>query len=320
MTDLVGSLPRLAAALIAAVGLSGCTSIPDRVADFDAPAARLEIVSAPFYPQRRYQCGPAALLTVLAHSGVDASLGAVTDLTFIPGRKGSLRTELLATARHYDRLPYQIEGTMSALVDELNAGRPVLVLQNLGVSWSPRWHYAAVVGVDADSDHVILRSGTERRRLTKTSTFLRTWQRGERWAIVMLEPGELPANPARAEYFSAVADMEATGRFQSALKAWRAALRRWPGAPAALFGEANAALRLDDYATAEAAYRRLLEQRPAMHAARNNLAYALAGQGRFDEALAEIRRVVERVDRDDPLREEYLSSARELESRSRMAD
>ena len=281
MTDLVGSLPRLAAALIAAVGLSGCTSIPDRVADFDAPAARLEIVSAPFYPQRRYQCGPAALLTVLAHSGVDASLGAVTDLTFIPGRKGSLRTELLATARHYDRLPYQIEGTMSALVDELNAGRPVLVLQNLGVSWSPRWHYAAVVGVDADSDHVILRSGTERRRLTKTSTFLRTWQRGERWAIVMLEPGELPANPARAEYFSAVADMDAT---------------------------------------AEPAYRRLLEQRPAMHAARNNLAYALAGQGRFDEALAEIRRVVERVDRDDPLREEYLSSARELESRSRMAD
>jgi hypothetical protein len=320
LTGLIGRLPRAAIALIAVHGLAGCVSIPARVAEYDAPRPGLEIESAPFYPQARYQCGPAALLTALSHSGVSASLDAVTSLTYIPGRQGSLQTELLATARHYDRLPYRIDGTMSALVAELAAGRPVLVLQNLGVNWYPRWHYAVVVGIDAATDQVILRSGTERRRLTPVRTFLRTWQRGERWGVVMLKPGEMPAEPDRATYSQAVADLEATGHFRAALAAWSAALGRWPGDPAALFGKANAALRLQQYSIAESTYRTILERQPDMHAARNNLAYALAGQGRLREALGEIGTVLDRVGPDDPLRAEYESSARELASRAGVPD
>jgi hypothetical protein len=34
---------------------------------------------------------------------------------------------------------------------EVAAGNPVLVLQNLSFAWAPVWHYAVVMGYDADA-------------------------------------------------------------------------------------------------------------------------------------------------------------------------
>lgn len=305
----------LTAILVVAVfGLGGCGSIPDRVAALPAAQSSVEITATPFYPQERYQCGPAALTTVLAFSGVHASLDTVTGLTYIPGREGSLQTELLATARSFERIPYRIEGTMAALAAELAAGRPVLVLQNLGVSWYERWHYAVVIGIDVASGEVVLRSGTDRRRVTSLDTFLRTWQRGGYWAVVLLHPGKLPADPDRDKYFTAIADFETAGEPQFASKAWEAALQYWPGDPLALFGKASAEFRQGQFKASEQSYRLLLAEQPEMHAARNNLAYALAEQGKVNEAIAELHELLARVALDDPLRDEYEASLRELES------
>ena len=299
---------------IAVFGLGGCASIPDRVAALPVAQSSVEITTTPFYPQERYQCGPAALTTVLAFSGVDASLAAITDLTYIPDRQGSLQTELLATARSHERIPYRIDGTMSALVAELAAGRPVLVLQNLGVSWYERWHYAVVIGIDVASGEVVLRSGTDRRRVTSADVFLRTWQRAGYWAVVLLRSGELPAEPDRDKYFTAIADFETVSEPQLAWQAWEAALQYWPNDPVALFGMASVELRQGRFDAAEQRYRVLLAGHPDMHAARNNLAYALAEQGYITEGLAELQELLDRVAVDDPLRDEYEASLDELES------
>lgn len=305
----------LTAVLAAGIfGLGGCASIPDRVAALPAAQPSVEITATPFYPQERYQCGPAALTTLLTFSGVDAALDTITDLTYIPGRKGSLQTEMLGTARSFERIPYRIEGTMSVLAAELAAGRPVLVLQNLGVGWHERWHYAVVIGIDVASGDVVLRSGTDRRRVTHANVFLRTWQRSGYWAFVLLRPGELPAEPDRDNYFTAIADFETVGEPQAVWQAWEAALRHWPNDPVALFGKANVAFGQERYEAAEQSYRLLLADHPEMHAARNNLAYALAKQGDVNEALAELHELLGRVAVDDPLRVEYEASLHELES------
>jgi Flp pilus assembly protein TadD len=55
---------------------------------------------------------------------------------------------------------------------------------------------------------------------------------------------------------------------------------------------------------AEQQYRSLLQDHESLVAARNNLALALAGQGRFDEAAAEIDQAL--ADNDDPLVEAEL--------------
>ena len=131
--------------------LSGCASIPEHVSELPADVS-LDLDRTPFFPQERYQCGPAALATVLASSGVAVDLGALVDRVYLPGRKGSLQVEMLAASRAAGRVPYVIDGTLLALQDELDAGRPVVVLQNLGVTAIPKWHYAVVVGIgDADA-------------------------------------------------------------------------------------------------------------------------------------------------------------------------
>jgi tetratricopeptide (TPR) repeat protein len=258
------------------------------VSELPATGSAIELEDTPFYPQERYQCGPAALTTVLVQSGVPASLEDIVDKVYLPGRQGSLQLELLAATRTEGRLPYVIDGTLAAIWRELDMGRPVLVLQNLGVAAIPRWHYAVVVGINAERGVVALRSGTDRRRVTRDRTFLRTWQRGGYWGMVALAPDELPATADRSRYFEAIAALEQTGRAEEAAVAWQTALGNWPGDTVALFGLANALFALRDYRAAEEAYRDLLERDGGAVVARNNLALALAEQGRYDAALQEI--------------------------------
>ena len=270
------------------VVLAGCAPIPQTVSELPVSAPAIELDDTPFYPQERYQCGPAALTTVLAKSGAEVSLEDIVDKVYLPGRQGSLQVELLAAARTEGRLPYVIDGTLEAVWKELGAGRPVLVLQNLGVSAIPRWHYAVVVGIDAERGEIVLRSGTDQRRVTPIRTYLQTWRRGGYWGMVVVAPGELPAAVDRSRYFEAIAALEQTGRTEEAAVAWQTALQQWPGDTVALFGLANAYLAQAEYAAAETAYRDLLEHDGKLNAARNNLALALAEQGEFDAAIEEI--------------------------------
>lgn len=281
---------RLLPALL--VVIAGCASIPPSVIELPASSGAIELEDTPFYPQERYQCGPAALTTVLRQSGVAVPLDDIVDKVYLPGRQGSLQVELLAATRTEGRLPYVIDGRLAAIRAELASGRPILVLQNLGVAtaigdWS-RWHYAVVVGIDADRDKIILRSGTDRRRVTATRTFLRTWRRGGYWGMVVLRPDELPANAERSRYFAAIAALEEAGRAAEAAVAWRTALGKWPDDSVALFGLGVSRLALREYRAAEQAYRDLLQRDPTVIAARNNLALALAEQGKYAAAMQEI--------------------------------
>ena len=295
-----------------AILATGCASGPESRRDYGDLEQPVELAEISFYPQERYQCGPAALATLLESSGIRTSPEALTPQVYLPERKGSLQVELLAATRAAGRIPYPIDGTMAAVTAELLTGRPVLVLQNLGTGWYPRWHYAVIVGVNPDTDDVILRSGLTRRHVTAVDTFVRTWERGEYWGFVALSPGELPALVDQGRYFRAVADVEATGHYQAAMAGWQAALGIWPESQTAALGVANAAHALGDYPAAESSYRSLLASDPTNLSARNNLAFALAGQGRGDEALAEIRAVLELVAEDDRLRPEFEASYREL--------
>jgi hypothetical protein len=305
-------MPRALAGLGALVLLlAGCAGIPEEVRRLDPAAAAPELDDTPFYPQERYQCGPAALATVLDASGIEVSPEQLVDQVYVPERQGSFQVELLAATRRAGRIPYRIDGTLTALAAELAAGRPVLVMQNLGVSWYPRWHYAVAVGVDSIDETVILRSGTDRRRITPWMTFLRTWQRSDYWAFVALEPGALPAMVEPDRYLRAVTDFEAAGGGDAALAAWRAATRSWPGSALAWLGLANHLLAAGRNKDAEAAYRQSIAADPALWAARNNLAFALHRQGRDDEALAELQEALATAS-DDRARAEISDSLREI--------
>jgi len=267
--------------------------MPASVSNYGPAPSPLELVDTPFYSQRQFECGPAALMTVLTASGVETTLDAVTTQVYLPGRQGSLQSELLAATRAAERIPYVVAPALASLTGELAAGRPVLVLQNLGVSWAPRWHYAVVIGADKENEQIVLRSGTDERRVMRTALFLRTWKRSGFWAVTVLSPGELPADADRDRYVEAVAGLEQTGHNQAAREAWRAGLLHWPDDAGVQFGLANTEYVLGNFAASESLYLDMLKEDSSSLIARNNLAMTLVALGRNDAALEQIEMALE---------------------------
>jgi tetratricopeptide (TPR) repeat protein len=278
---------RILLALAAAV-LAACT-IPG--APLPEDPAR-ELVDVPFFPQTAWHCGPAALATVLAHSGVSVTPEDLAPRVYVPGRRGSFQPELAAASRSAGRLPYVLEPTPEALFAEVAAGNPVLVLQDVGRFGLRRWHYAVVVGWDDIRHRVILRSGTERRRVETLDAFLRSWEPGGRWALVVTRPGELPATAAPGPWVRTLAEAADRLSGPDRLEAHQAALDRWPEETTVLFAVANERYAQGYLRAAQLLYRRLLAREPDHVAGGNNLANVLLDRGCPREARVEAERVL----------------------------
>jgi tetratricopeptide (TPR) repeat protein len=235
----------------------------------------IELSQTPFFPQKEFQCGPAALATVLSASGAHATADALSSALYIPARRGSLQVEMLATPRSFSRLAMRLPRTPEALVAELEAGRPVLVLHNYGLPFWPRWHYAVLVGYDPDKDIFLLRSGVNRRQEMRTRRFMVAWHYGGRWAMVVLRPGETAALDDPTSFLEAAAAFENSATPAQARATFDAAVRRWPNEPLALVGRGTAEYRLKNLQAAARDYAAALRIDAAQVGARNNLAQAL---------------------------------------------
>lgn len=276
------------------LALAGCapwaTGDLDRLATLPQTA---ELTEVPFFPQEAWHCGPAALATVLAWNGVAVTPEALAPQVYLPKRHGSLQLELLGAARRYGSVPYVLAPKLEALVTEVAAGHPVIVLQNLAFNWYPKWHYAVVVGFDHAHGEVVLRSGARRRHVVPLATFMHTWRRAEYWALAVLAPPRLPRTADEAAYLDAVVALERSARADIAAAAYAAAVERWPRSLGAHLGLGNSRAALGDVAGAEAAFRAAIATHPTAADAFNNLAHVLLAQGRHAEARAAAQHALE---------------------------
>ncbi|MEE4146558.1 MAG: PA2778 family cysteine peptidase [Halieaceae bacterium] len=242
-------------------------------------AAPVRLESVPFYPQLAYQCGPAALAGVLGAAGAAIDPAALAPRVYLPDRQGSLQAELVAAARRSGLIPYLTAGQPAALLAELQAGRPVLVIQNLGTPGFPRWHYAVMTGFDPATNRVFLNTGDERGLAVDAPEFLRTWDWAGRWAMVVLSPGQMPAGVDLALYTDAVIAFENVAGAAAAVPAWQTALERWPQAPAPYLALGNRAYFEGNLAQAVDYYARGLRHDRDDPALGNNLASVLGELG-----------------------------------------
>jgi tetratricopeptide (TPR) repeat protein len=271
-----------AAVLLLAILLSACTPFRPTAA-----APDVELADVPFFPQQEYHCGPAALATLLGSSGLAVAPDALAPQVYVPARLGSLQVELVAAARRQQRLAIVLPPDVGALHAALAAGYPVLVLQNFGSRRSPLWHYAVVVGGERGA--YLLRSGVTRRQRLPARRFLATWERADRWAMVVATPaGEPPPFLSARAWIEAVAAYESAGH--AARDAWRATTLRWPREPLGLIGYGTSELSAGRPREAEDLYRQALAVAPDSTVAANNLALLLARRGCAAEAGALLER------------------------------
>lgn len=273
--------------------LAGCAltgqSVDRPLPDHVPPQAHLTTI--PFYAQAALQCGPAALAMALQSSGVNIQPDDLRAQVYTPGREGSLQPELISAARRHRRLAYPIQG-LQCLLEAVAAGRPVIVLQNLGLSWLPRWHYAVVVGYDLSRSQVILHTGKHADRTVGLATFDRTWRRADQWGLLVLPPGELPVCAEEPPYLQAALGLQQAGHAQEASQAFAAAVGQWPASAPALMAWGNALYASGDPRAAADAFQRAAFIDPDNGPAFNNLAHILAEQGSLEAAEAAARRAV----------------------------
>lgn len=272
---------------------------------------QVELIEVPFHPQEAYQCGPAALATILGHAGSQRTPAELKDEVYVPLRQGSLQPELLAASRRAGLLPHVLAPLTQALLTEVAAGNPVLVLQDQGSVLSRSWHYAVVVGYDRRAGEIILRSGRERRWIMDFASFDRSWAAAGRWAFVALPPERLPATATEADLLPAAAALERVSP-ASAGRVYASILQRWPGNPVARIGLGNAAYRRHDLVAAEAAYRQATEEHPALAEAWNNLAQVLHERKQPAAASAAARRALAIG---GPREKHYAATLAEIEGR-----
>ncbi len=259
--------------------------------------ARTLIKEVPFFPQQAFYCGPAALAMIMNYHGLGVTQQALARVVYVPGLKGSLQAEMLAATRGRGLLAYVLAPDLHHLLAEIAARHPVVVLQNLGVSWYPRWHYAVAIGYDLNTGELILHSGNNANYRIGLRVFERTWARGDYWAFAPLPPGRLPDDDNALRYLEAAAALEETGHPRAAREAYRTAAGRWPDNALIRMGLGNARYALGDAGGAARAFASAANLTPALGVAYNNLAVSLSELGCDRQALTAARRAVD-VDTD----------------------
>ena len=296
--------------------LPGCASLVPQTMDLrtDWPGGvpqQVDLAQVPFFAQRAYQCGPAAIGMAMAYSGVAVRPDALVDEVWVPSRHGSLQVEMLATPRRHGRVSYRLAPRYADLLREVAAGHPVVVLQDIGFIGST-WHYAVVNGYDYATGTILLRSGLQKQQRMSFTAFERTWLQGGYWGMVVLPPGRIAATATEERWLEALLGLARGGDVEATVQAYAAALQRWPDSLPAAIGLANHLhLRgaLDEAATV---LRTALQKNPQSVIVLNNLAQTLSDLGRHAEALA----LLDRADRaQSPFASEVRATRQRVESR-----
>lgn len=245
--------------LCAGMFVAGCAQTPQSEIS--------RVANVPFYPQTGFRCGPEPLAAMLGWTGMAITPAALEPAFAVRGTDP--RTTMTETARRYGRLAYPIAG-FAALTAELEAGHPVLVVENLGVTGKPLWNCVVAIGYDPTAQQVLVNSGTDTGKRIGLRLFERLWSDSDQWGLVVLNPGDLPAAAAQSNYLAAAKGLEKAGRAWEAVLTYDAALTKWPNDGEVMMGLASSLQSLGDAKGAAEAYQAaatlLRDPRPALEA------------------------------------------------------
>ena len=273
------------------------------------------IENLPFFPQTEDQCGPSSLATMLGARGINISPSELRKKVYIPAKNGSLTTELSARARRYGMLVYPLKPIRIDILAEVSAGNPVLVLQNLGLKWLPRWHFSVVTGYDLLNNKLRLMSGKHQTYEIDTQLFEKTWQRADNWAVVITPPSQLPKTAEASQFLKSANKLELVGEISPALKAYTAALKRWPDNATAYFGAGNTAYTLKRYKEASTFFSTHVERRQNSANGWNNLAYSLLKRQCHDDAAIAISCALNFEPKNPDILESYIEIMSEIKDK-----
>jgi ABC-type bacteriocin/lantibiotic exporter with double-glycine peptidase domain len=151
-----------------------------------APGPEVVIPGVPFLPQEEETCGPSSLAMMLRFLGMKAETAEIAGETRTAGLRGTLITDLAAAARRRGADAEVVNLDQAALRAEIDAGRPVILLVDLGAWVYSRPHYLLVFGYGPD--RYVAHSGRTAGRQFSAADLDARWAKMGRLAIVARGP------------------------------------------------------------------------------------------------------------------------------------
>jgi hypothetical protein len=261
--------------LALAVGaLSGCASAGLQYATVGQsrgalPSSHL-ITRVEFQDQSEGYCGPATLSMVMSAYGHKVSPSALANQMLTPGLKGTLQENLIGAARRQGFAVIPVR-SFRDLLKEVSADHPVIVFENLGLSWFQQWHYALVVGFDFGKQEVTLHSGHTAYLRENMKVFENSWRLSEYWAVVVLPPGKLSVSAGERAHSEAAVLLEKLEKYDEAARVFEATLQKWPDSLVSAIGLSHHHFRRNELKKAEAVLLAAERFHPQSEALKHNL-------------------------------------------------
>ena len=203
---------RLGLVALCALVMAGCASV-ERPEIRHLPE-RVELNGVPFFRGNANQSGPHVLASMLSEQRVRTTPGLLTKPLKLPDAQTAMQGNMEQLAREYGLVVYPLDKNLSALLTQVAAGYPVMVRFTEGRVWSePR--YAMLAGYNRTKHTVLLRAGMERRLLMDFSAFESAWADAGSWAVLILSPGQLPAQVDKSRWLKAANDLSQAGQEQA---------------------------------------------------------------------------------------------------------
>lgn len=232
------------------------------------------ISNVPFIDQAADYCGPASLTMAMQSAGKNITIDQMAEYVYTTNSKGSYPTDLISASRRQGMMAIPIN-TLAALLTEVAGNHPVIVFENLGLSWAPKWHYSLVIGYDLNTKEIIRHSGHSPNERTRLKFFERSWNLADYWGLVVLPPNQLSITANERAHAAAAVGLEQVKKTNDAQIAYQTILQKWPTSLVALVGLGNLAYQKGDRPQAIEWLKRAVKAHPQSTAAQNNLDVAL---------------------------------------------
>jgi ABC-type bacteriocin/lantibiotic exporter with double-glycine peptidase domain len=166
--------------LLAAVLLMTTACSPFQRQPWQSGAADFILVEGvPYLEQtRRDDCGAAALASLLAHRGIEVPMADIDAAVYTPVLRGALLADLENFARGRGMTTRSGRGDLKFLQQQIEAGRPVLVLIQTGFGPWSQPHYLVVFGFD--QRRLLVHAGVAGSLFIEAGEFERRWSRMSR--------------------------------------------------------------------------------------------------------------------------------------------
>lgn len=227
--------------------------------------------------------------------GHPASLDELTQMLYTPGAKGTFQNDVIAATRRSGLIAVPVN-KMKNILNEINNQHPILVFQNLGLTWFPKWHYAVVVGYDLNANEMILHSGESKNFRMKIPTFEKIWERVDHWGLIIVNPGTIPETASEFDMVKATAALEVSGKLDAAIKSYEKIITKWPESLGSLVGLGNIYFQREDYKKSQTWLKQAIDYHPEAAGAWHNYALALSANGKIHDARAAAKKAIELAD------------------------